>query len=119
ASIEVLERAGECTFIHLHIQACESGQLPEAVITKTGICAGKAVVYAPSNSVVPEMLDQLVSDLNANNQWPAIADLPHVGDRIRRVQPVVTVFAEGNSLDRVEAELRQRVETIQSLIADS
>jgi uncharacterized protein len=119
ASIEVLERACECSLIKLHIHACESGRLPEAAAMKIGPYAGKAVVYASRNGVAPGMLDELITDWNANSEWPGIADLPRVGDRIRRGQPVVTVFAEGDSPGRVETELRRRVATIERLLTDS
>jgi predicted ATP-grasp superfamily ATP-dependent carboligase len=119
ASIEVLERACEFLFINLHVDACESGRLSDAVATKTSSCAGKAVVYASTNGVVPEMLNELVNDWNTNSEWPGVADLPRVGERIRRGQPVVTVFAEGDSPGRLETELRRRVATIERLLADS
>jgi len=119
ASIEVLERACKWSFIKLHIDACMFDRLPDAPATEIDLCAGKAVVYASKNCVVPGMLDELLNDWNANSQWPGVADLPRVGDRLRRGQPVVTVFAEGDSAARVEAQLRRRVETIQRLIAHS
>jgi predicted ATP-grasp superfamily ATP-dependent carboligase len=119
ASVEVLERSCECSLITLHVHACETERLPDAVPMKIGPCAGKAVVYAPNNGFVPEAMDDLVNDWSTSTGKPGIADLPQIGDQIRRDQPVVTVFADGDSPDQVEAELIWRVETIRRLIADS
>ncbi|HMC11139.1 MAG TPA: hypothetical protein VKH44_07605, partial [Pirellulaceae bacterium] len=82
-------------------------------------CAGKAVVYAAQDSVAPPALDEMASQWNANSHWPGLADLPHIGEPLPAGQPVVTVFAEGDSLATVEAELRRRVATIQRLITGS
>jgi len=119
ASVEVLERTGGPSLVEAHIQACQVSRLPDVQAVATSRFAGKAVVYASAGGVVPKTLDDVVSDWNADSAWPGVADLPHVGERLRRGQPVVTIFADGDSLAQVEAELRRRVGTIERLLADS
>jgi predicted ATP-grasp superfamily ATP-dependent carboligase len=119
ASVEVLERATEMTFIKLHIDACERMKLPGAGSMKSRRCSGKAVVYAPQDGVFSKKLDDLASEWNMSRESPGVADLPQVGEPLQRGQPVVTVFADSDSPGSVEAELRSRVATVERLWADS
>ncbi len=119
ASVEVLERVSECPFMKLHVDACQRTQLPSELSLQTNPFFGKAVVYAPANGVFSQPLDDLIGDWNAVSQWPLVADLPRVGDELERGQPVVTVFADGDSPDAVEEQLRSRVATIERLWADA
>jgi predicted ATP-grasp superfamily ATP-dependent carboligase len=116
ASIEVLERVMDVHFIGLHVAACEVNALPTESIASTDRFAGKAVVYARKNGVVPSALDSIVSQWNQPGETPVLADLPRIGEVVRRGQPVVTVLTEGNSLVDVEAQLRHRVKIVEQLL---
>ncbi len=90
ASMELLEpRAGPSLF-ELHADAC-GGRLPAAPHSPRRGVFGKAVVFA-RRSVTPGETRAWLRD-------PAIADIPHPGERIRRGRPICTVFAEGRSAD--------------------
>ncbi len=117
ASVEIIERTSETPLIELHAQACESGRLPAAESPAAGGSAGKAVVYAERDGIVPSELDDLVGQWNRDSRRPGLADLPRIGEALRKHQPVVTVFAQGDSLEEVEKELRSRVWAVQRLLA--
>jgi predicted ATP-grasp superfamily ATP-dependent carboligase len=74
-------------------------------------------VYAERDCRVPPVLEMVAGELNDPRGWPAMADLPRTGEVIRAGQPVVTVFASGKTVDGVEAELRQRVETAKRMLS--
>jgi predicted ATP-grasp superfamily ATP-dependent carboligase len=119
ASVEALERASGFHSIDLHLAACEAGRLPEPGLLASEQCVGKAVVYAMQDGAVPSRFDAVMSEWNSDAARPGLADLPRVGERIRRGQPVVTVFASGQSLSAVEVELRRRFVIIQGFLAGS
>jgi predicted ATP-grasp superfamily ATP-dependent carboligase len=119
ASMEVIERVTGATLIDLHVQACQSGGLPSVAMPASELVAGKAVVYAPQDCIAPPALDEIASQWNPSSRWPGLADLPRIGEPLSTGQPVVTVFAEGNSLATVETTLRDGVATIERLLTDS
>jgi predicted ATP-grasp superfamily ATP-dependent carboligase len=73
-------------------------------------------VYAERDCRVSPVLEMVAGELNDPRRWPAMADLPQTGQEIRAGQPVVTVFGSGETLERVEAELRQRVATVKQML---
>jgi predicted ATP-grasp superfamily ATP-dependent carboligase len=95
------------------------GALPEedaAPAVGTQEVAGKAVVYAPARAVIDKRLAELVRAWNGGPGPPQIADLPHAGSTIAAGEPVVTVYANGESLAAVEAALRARVEAVREAL---
>jgi predicted ATP-grasp superfamily ATP-dependent carboligase len=116
ASIEVLERITGSRFLDLNATACIDGTLPNMTTPQPDRFAGKAIVYASHDGFVPPALDEIARDWNSAASWPDLADIPRIGDPLRAGQPVVTVFAEGNSLAIVEAELHRRVKIIEVLL---
>lgn len=89
ASMELVERAAGSSLFAIHAGACE-GRLPEPEGLPRRV-HGKAIIYARR--------DVLVSDPVA---WrvPAIADVPHPGERIGRGHPICTLFADGPDAER-------------------
>lgn len=118
ASVEVLERALEVQAVKLHIAACEAGTV-SWMARNNPECFGKAIVYAQRDVRVTPVLEMVAGELNDPRAWPAMADLPRTGEEIRAGQPVVTVFAGGPSIERVETELRLRVETVKRMLGSS
>ena len=109
ASVEVLERVTRTSFIAHHMAACASSGLPEVASKPAGF-AGKAVVYASKDGFVSPALCELVHEWNQPDGPSAIADIPAPGEAIKAGQPIVTVFADGNSLESVEKGLRERAQ---------
>jgi predicted ATP-grasp superfamily ATP-dependent carboligase len=117
ASIEVLERVTGIDSIGLHAAACERGEFVSPQEQVVNRFAGKAIVYAAQAGVIPEAFEQFVERWNCSGPWPGIADLPRVGDPAHAGHPLVTVFAESDSLIGLETELRQRVSAISRVLS--
>ena len=108
ASVEVLERATDTSFVALHAAACEQRCIPVQSAGRSGPYAGKQIVYAPASGTIPPVFDRLADEFNRPGQPPGLADLPRIGESISSGQPLATVLAEGNSDDEVRAALHAR-----------
>jgi uncharacterized protein len=110
ASVEILERATgrELLRDHLrHFVPFREELLPSATgAADREAYPGKAVLYAPVDFTFPAAGpwedDYPFADLRRR-----FADLPHPGQQIRRGQPVLTFFADGDSPASTEAALRK------------
>ena len=120
ASIEVLERAAGIQSVGVHAAAFDttSGEFHPPVFRPLK-SVGKAIVYADDDGTVPPEFDRLVSQWNFDPYWPVIADLPRIGESVRKGQPICTVFAEARRCEDVEAELRQRSGQVRQLFASA
>jgi len=109
ASVEVLERGLGISAIALHVAACARGCLPRPLPGRTRPTpTGKAIVYADRELVMPRLL----TDSPPAVRWPALADIPAPGTRVRSDGPIATVFADGSDLAEVIARLRRRADTL-------
>ena len=89
SSMEVVERALGMSVFAAHATACTEGALPhgDCVQAMRAVrISGKAIVFARHHLVVGDTTRWLAD--------PDIRDVPHPGERIRRGQPVCTVFAD-------------------------
>ena len=106
ASIEVLE--------HTHGVAILSHDIKYNV--PPGI-VGKAIWYAPFDLIVPESaaFDEAVAV--AADPWalPMFADIPHVGERIAKGTPVVTILTRQADEDAVMVELKRKAANLDEL----
>ena len=107
ASVEILERSLNRAFIADHVRILErSGFPPPALPVFGDTYPGKAILYAPTDFTFPAAGpwddDYPFADLRRR-----FADLPHPGQRIRRGQPVLTFFTDGDSPVSTEAALRK------------
>jgi uncharacterized protein len=89
ASMELVERATGASLFAIHAGACE-GRLPEPR-RLPAIVYGKAIVYARRDIVVTDPRAWRV---------PAVADVPHPGERIGRGHPICTLLADGPDAER-------------------
>jgi predicted ATP-grasp superfamily ATP-dependent carboligase len=106
ASVEILERDTRRDLVDEHIRVCqEPGKMPSWP-TFVETYSGKAILYAPIDFTFPAAGpwddDYPFADLRRR-----FADLPHPGQPIRRGQPVLTFFADGDSPASTEAALRK------------
>jgi predicted ATP-grasp superfamily ATP-dependent carboligase len=89
SSMELVERALGISVFAAHAAACTEGTLPQIdsvrALRKERI-AGKAIVFARH--------DTSAGDTRRWLEAPDIRDVPHPDERIRRGQPVCTVFAD-------------------------
>jgi predicted ATP-grasp superfamily ATP-dependent carboligase len=84
ASMELLERSAGLSLFALHRDAC-LGRLPSDPFPPARGVWGKAIVFARR--------DVITGDTRRWLRDPAIADVPHTGERILRGRPICTVFA--------------------------
>jgi uncharacterized protein len=89
ASMELVERATGSSLFAIHAGACE-GRLPEPARLPV-VVHGKAIVFARRDIVVTDPRAWRV---------PAVADVPHPGERIRRGHPICTLLADGADAER-------------------
>jgi uncharacterized protein len=98
ASVELYERASGESLLGTHIQAFQTSPPNPLSEAKRGDkkIHGKAVLYAKHSFVVPQL-----------HPWRGrgFADIPTVGSTISEGQPVVTLFASGDT----ETECRERL----------
>ncbi|MBX9788547.1 MAG: ATP-grasp domain-containing protein [Pirellulales bacterium] len=125
ASAEVLELASGVSLIGLHVQACDAGELPSSRLKRQRTCAGKAIVYAPCDFVVPRSLNRRWHAANdarretggTPRHWYVgvppyqVADIPAAGTAIPGGSPVVTLIECGD-LSTVRGKLRRRASTL-------
>lgn len=112
ASAEILERGLDMNAVDLHLRACLKKELPGETPQPAGVLHGKAVLFAPRRMVVQPEFTARALDEAASDPWPMLADIPPPHTEIPRGAPVLTVFARGNSPQRVHALLDQRLRTL-------
>ena len=106
ASFEILEARHRRSFVALHAAAFTQGALPEEVGTDASEgFSGKGIVYATQPTSAADVT------------WGEdVADLPADGTSFQPGDPVVTVFARGNSREQFLAELaRRRMQALAAL----
>ncbi|MEM8945989.1 MAG: ATP-grasp domain-containing protein [Planctomycetota bacterium] len=118
AAVEVVERAtGYSVF---QTKSGEVGERP----SKPPEYFGKAVLFAKESCVISKAFTETVippqpypsSGESDEGKWPKFADIPAAGTEIEIGQPVLTLFARGDSGEVVEDRLRQRAEEIETLL---
>ena len=97
ASIEILERTLGFNAIALHVAACRNVHLPDLTPEAPRRVCGKRIVYANRSGVVTSPLLKAIIDRNRGHDWPLVADIPRAGVELQLAQPVLTVFAEGET----------------------
>lgn len=94
ASCEVLERIYEQSFVQLHMQACQTGELPNVATWTTEKDCGKSIVFAERDLVIPEKFTSWAMSQNKDKLNPRIADIPHPHESILQGRPVCTLIAQ-------------------------
>ncbi|HZZ73305.1 MAG TPA: ATP-grasp domain-containing protein [Pirellulales bacterium] len=138
ASVEVLERANGFDAIRAHAAACRgavragtgaegtlgnapsAGELLRLAAERAGFVAsesglfGKLIVYSSRGGVVAPEFSQWAAAQNAGAAWPVVADLPRPLSAIEPAAPIATVFAQGSTVQAVEALLLRRAEQVRA-----
>jgi predicted ATP-grasp superfamily ATP-dependent carboligase len=114
AAAELVERFSEVNPIAAHVKACNDGELP-ATSRSTSYCGGKAILYAKADFTVTQRFFDWAFGQSGLTLAASLADIPHAGTPLRAGQPVLTVFADGNSPDKVELNLQAKIEEVESL----
>jgi predicted ATP-grasp superfamily ATP-dependent carboligase len=95
ASMELWERATEQSAIDLHCRACRGMPCEVPAIDDETVLA-KAILFAREPIEIGERFHRMVAEQNTG-AWPAIADVPPLGQRIAVGEPICTVFRPGRS----------------------
>jgi predicted ATP-grasp superfamily ATP-dependent carboligase len=106
AAAELVEYSMVVPLFASHVEASE-GTLNTPVTTLDGV-VGKAVVFAPSDCVMPNT-DDWLADV-------AIRDVPATGSPVPRGAPICTVLASGPSAGACYDALTQRAAAIAEMI---
>jgi predicted ATP-grasp superfamily ATP-dependent carboligase len=102
ATFELYEPDFPEGLLSLHLRACE-GVLPPPACSKPRPVRGQAIVYAAE----PKRIAPFV-------RWPAwCRDIPQAGTRIKRGQPICSLFAQGESAGQVRRQLERRMSFLQ------
>jgi predicted ATP-grasp superfamily ATP-dependent carboligase len=107
SSMELVERQYGVSIFAAHVAACAGGELPAFDLTharQPRSVLGKAIVFATADLVAGDTPSWLAED------W--VRDVPKPGERMTAGQPICTVFAEGDEVDRCIAELKARAHSI-------
>ena len=110
ASIEVLERGLPIEPLRWHVAACRENRLPNVDWTPemNRQVHGKAILFARrSYEISQRFVDRCISQ-NEDKVWPDLADLPHAATRIEAGQPILTLFADGVSVESVRLSLKEK-----------
>ena len=100
ASIEVIELASRRALLPAHRAACEGndpGPLPRA--DGPGGYVAKEILFAPGDVVFPDDAIEFTRHDPSRFEVPELADVPDAGARFRFGEPVLTVFARGQTPD--------------------
>ena len=118
ASVEVLEHCGGKNLLAMHFAAFDPSFQGEnnCWVPKRPSHVAKRIVYATGDCLVTPELHRLRKAWNVERLLPSLADVPHLGDRILRCQPVATVIAEGCSDDEVQSLLNERVTAVRQTL---
>jgi predicted ATP-grasp superfamily ATP-dependent carboligase len=107
ASVEVLEWATGTSLLLEHLRAFRWASPLSASITPQGI-VGKAILHADRSFRWPSSGNPPIA---VPSDFPAAADIPRTGTNFRPGEPVLTVFARGDSPETCRRELGMRLRT--------
>ncbi len=118
ASVELIERATGVQAIAWHIAACRDGKLPSEIHGQKNSTAiyGKVILFAKQTTTITEGFTHWAFELAHHAAWPDAADIPAPDRVIAARQPIVTLFATGNSAADVEARLHHRVTEAEAML---
>jgi predicted ATP-grasp superfamily ATP-dependent carboligase len=121
ASVEIVERATGVQAVRAHAEACAEG-LGDGGWGQPGFVApspyfhGKAILFAKRDFTITNEFAEATLAEALRTPWPTLADIPPAGSQIDRGRPVLTLFAEGRTVDEVEQQLRDRAAELESQI---
>jgi predicted ATP-grasp superfamily ATP-dependent carboligase len=119
ASVEIVERFSGQHAIAMHAAACSNFELPDIRIwpqsasRESNQFHGKAVLFARHDLEMSREFAQTTLADALKKPWPGHADVSAAGTPIQAGRPILTLFAEGITVDEVERRLRERARQIE------
>ena len=124
ASMELVERATGRSIAAAHFAACGADAPSSAgsARPRNNVPGTKAVLFAYAATAIdpglPVRLESLAAAWReADDGWPAVADIPRPGQVIARGGPLLTLFAPRGAGRDVTALLRRRVAAIAAVLS--
>jgi predicted ATP-grasp superfamily ATP-dependent carboligase len=118
ASVEICERVTGSHAIVSHVAGIAS-----APVSALNMCArastlshGKAILFAKRDIRISHVFAEMSLAEALRTPWPTLADVSPAGTVVDAGRPILTVFAEGETIEAVEQRLQQRVEELERLI---
>jgi predicted ATP-grasp superfamily ATP-dependent carboligase len=114
ASVEIVERVTNIQAIAMHAAACNNSQLPnirvpaESAVANATHCHGKAVLFSRRDIEISKQIADATLAGSLKKPWPSHGDISLAGTPIQSGRPILTLFAEGDTVDEVECQLRER-----------
>lgn len=104
AAVELLELAQRQSLLRAHAGACVGEELRvHEVAAERHV--GREIVYATDDASVVDDLEVPIFSASDPYRLPTIGDVPARGTCFRQGEPMLSIFAQGNSLARVWSEL--------------
>jgi len=121
ASVEVCERATGDNAIAFHVIDWPDAPSGRSRMRSkvTGVAHGKAILFARRDVVMSNEFAEMALAEALRMPWPKLVDVSPAGTLIEAGRPIITVFAEGRTVDDVEQRLRLRVPELERQIYGS
>jgi uncharacterized protein len=125
ASVEIVERMTAENAIAAHVAACReniirnpqsAARLSSPKSIRNPRSHGKVILFAKRDIVISHAFADYSLIEALRTPWPMLADVSAAGTAIANGRPILTVFADGASLDEVERRLRTRVAEIEAKV---
>jgi predicted ATP-grasp superfamily ATP-dependent carboligase len=115
ASVEIIERATGTLALAAHAQACTASPVTNIGLVREPLRKfhGKAILFAKADVMISERFAAAALTEACRNPWPALADISPPGTLVERGRPLLTVFAEGQSLEEVYGRLQNTVAQVE------
>ncbi len=123
ASVEIVERCTDVKAIAFHVAACNQslsidqragssstpGGAGDGPARSNAQFHGKAILFAKRDLKISEAIaDESLAEA-LRTPWPTLGDVSSAGTLIESGRPILTVFAEGSTVEEIEQRLRERV----------
>src|SRR5262249_3811529 len=119
ASVEVLEHAGNLCALALHRRVFETAEPPTPILASTSATVvGKAVLFARARLMFPRSgpWSSLPKNPPPTTELSAFADIPRPGSTTARGQPILTLFARGDSMSSCLLCLQETAAQLESIL---
>jgi predicted ATP-grasp superfamily ATP-dependent carboligase len=119
ASMEICERLTGISTLASHAGSWfqpEFIKLPSARIVNPELAHGKAILFARRDLRISQTFAEMSLAEALRTPWPTLADVSPAGTIVEAGRPILTLFAQGATVEMVEQHLRERVLELEALL---
>jgi predicted ATP-grasp superfamily ATP-dependent carboligase len=113
ASTEIVERGTKVLSVAAHSTAHANGDLVRSPYESAFHLHGKAILFARHAVQIDHIFARWAIAESVHMPWPTLADIPAAESTIKPGQPVLTVFADSDSVDDLKQNLNNRVADVE------